>query len=347
MRDDGGVGGDDDLSVLRHVLQIVLQPGQLLLGDLLLVLLPVRLAFVLDAVEDDEVSLADVVGEVRRTELVAERIEGVGVIGCVVVLVVVARSHADGAVHLRIDITQFVIEAEVIADIVTEQQHSAGPVVIAVGEVADGSVAGVAHLSLVIGLGVGGDRAVLIVLRRGLRFDHRKVHGLRRLTGRLDASELEVTGAFGHVVVAELCDLVLIDGHLPSGRLSDRDGHVLSHRQFVASFSVGLDDVDSVAHRDAGDALLITVELRVLIDVVEDLAGELLRVGGLAAVDLDVAFVEFGRCVCGHRRGRREKRGEERERGAGSQSCCSGARADSSCLHGFLLYSTVAGSAEK
>ena len=77
VREDGRVGGDDDLRVLRHVLQIVLQPGQLLLTDLLLVLLPVRLAFVFDAVEDDEVGLADVVGEVRRSELIAEGVEGV------------------------------------------------------------------------------------------------------------------------------------------------------------------------------------------------------------------------------------------------------------------------------
>ena len=216
----------------------------------------------------------------------------------------VARCHADRAVHLRVDIAQFVIEAEVVTDVVAEQEHSTGSVIAAVGKVADGSVTGVAHLRHVIGLGVRRDRAVLVVLRRGLRFDHREVHGLRRLTCGFDASELQIAGAFGQVVVAELSDLVLIDGHLPSGGLSDRNGHVLSHGQLVAAVSVGLDDVDSVAHRDAGDALLITIELRVLVDVVEDLSGELLRIVGLAAVDLDVAFVEFGRRVRGHCRGR-------------------------------------------
>src|SRR5699024_2202474 len=98
------------------------------------------------------------------------------------------------------------------------------------------------------------------------------------------------------------------------------------------ALAVGLDDVDAVGHGDSGHALLVAVELRVLVDVVEDLTGERLRILGLPAIDLHMSFVELSRRL---RRGRRggEQRSEERKDSAGAETCDRCAGTDWACVH--------------
>src|SRR5699024_1727787 len=179
---DRRVSVDDDVLILRDVSEVVLQPLELLLADLLVVAAVAAarlLALVFDVVEGDEVRVADLVGVVGGTELGTVGVGGVLIGVDVVVLVVVARERADRTVGALVQAAQVGVEAEVVADVVAEQHDAAAVVVIALGQVGGRTLAGVLDLFLVIGLGVRGDDAVLVVLGGGLGLCHREVHVLR------------------------------------------------------------------------------------------------------------------------------------------------------------------------
>src|SRR5699024_10840909 len=142
--------------ILRDVSEVVLQPLELLLADLLVVAAVATarlLALVFNVVEDDEVRVADLVGVVGGTELGAVGVGGVLVGVDVVVLVVIAREGADRAVDVLVQVAQVGVEAEVVADVVAEQHDAAAVVVVALGQVGGRTLAGVLDLFLVVGLG--------------------------------------------------------------------------------------------------------------------------------------------------------------------------------------------------
>src|SRR5690606_15017804 len=67
----------------------------------------------------------------------------------------------------------------------------------------------------------------------------------------------------------ELGDVVLIDRNLESARLGEERGHVVEHRQFVASLAVGGDDFTAVGDGDVGQAWFVGVFLGILVAVFE------------------------------------------------------------------------------
>ena len=295
---DRRVSVDDDVLVLRDVREVVLQPLELPLADLLVVAAVAAarlLALVFNVVEGDEVRVADLVGVVGGTELGTVGVGGVLIGVDVVVLVVVARERADRTVGALVQAAQVGVEAEVVADVVTEQHDAAAVVVIALGQVGGRTLAGVLDLFLVIGLGVRGDDAVLVVLGGGLGLCHREVHVLRDGAGRLQPAELQVLrGAFRLVNVAELGEVIRVDGHLPAGGLGDGDVHVLVHRQGVAAVGVGGGHVAAVGDLDSLDALFALVVGGVLVRIVEDVPGDGGLVFGVLFCGFDGALVEAG-----------------------------------------------------
>src|SRR5699024_1687341 len=136
--------------------------------------------------------VADLVGVVGGTELGTVGVGGVLIGVDVVVLVVVARERADRTVGALVQAAQVGVEAEVVADVVAEQHDAAAVVVIALGQVGGRTLAGVLDLFLVIGLGVRGDDAVLVVLGGGVGLCHREGHVLRDGAGRLQPAEQQV-----------------------------------------------------------------------------------------------------------------------------------------------------------
>ena len=254
--------------------------------------------------------VADIVGVVRRTEVLTVGVRGVGVVRGVVVHVVVAGQRTHRAVHVPVQRAEIRVQRQVVADIVAQQHDAAARVVVTLGEVGGTTLGGVPDLLLVVGLGVRGDRAGLVLGCRGLGLRHGEVHRGRHVAGRFQATERQVGGTLGQVVVAELGEIVGVDRHLPAGWLGDRQGEVVTGGQLVASLLVGGDDVDPVAHGDAGDRLFAVVEGGVAVGVVEDLAGEGGLVLGRIVGDLDPAFVEAVVGGGGGVRGTGERAGE-------------------------------------
>src|SRR5699024_9943581 len=245
--------------------------------------------------EGDEVRVADLVGVVGGTELGAVGVGGVLVGVDVVVLVVIAREGADRAVDVLVQVAQVGVEAEVVADVVAEQHDAAAVVVVALGQVGGRTLAGVLDLFLVVGLGVRGDDAVLVVLGSGLGLCHREVHVLRDGAGGLETAELQVLRGAGRLVdVAELGEVVRVDGDLPAGGLGDGGVHVLVHRQGVAALGVGGRHVTAVGDLDALDSLFVVVVGGVLIRIVEDVPGDGGLVLGVLLCGFDGTLVEAG-----------------------------------------------------
>ena len=192
--DDRGVGGDDDLLVIVDRGQVVTQPFQLLLVDLLQVaaVAGAVVAVVDDVVQGDEVGLTDVVGVVRGTEVTAVGVGGVHVVGGVEVEVVITRQGADRAVGIGVELFEIRVQREVVSDVIAEQQDPAAGVVGALCQIRRGSLARVTDLLFVVGLGVGGHRAGLLGGSSGVGRSQREVHRGGDVPGGVQSAERQI-----------------------------------------------------------------------------------------------------------------------------------------------------------